>query len=323
MAVPGFTEPRRRAVVPAAASITVSLIVTLVLAGCGSSNAASSSTTTAAGTGGKVLQVVVAENDWGSIASQVGGKYVHVTSIIADPNADPHVYEPTPADGRTVATADLVWYNGIGYDDWMPKLLAADPGKRTVLSVGQVVGVADGGNPHRWYNPADVQSVIKAYVADLAKLDPGQSGYFQSQATTYNTVGLKAYNDEIALIKSKYSGVPVGASESIFAMLSPALGLNLITPPSFLKAISEGTDVSAADKATIDNQIKNHLIKVYVYNSQNSTPDVQTQVKEAQDAGIPTATITETLVPPTASYQDWQTNQLNGIAAALAKATGK
>ena len=323
MGIPRFTKPWRRALVSAAGPVTVALVVALVLAGCGSSNAASSPTTSSVGTSGKVLQVVAAENDWGSIAAQVGGKYVHVTSIITDPNTDPHAYEPTPADGRTVATADLVWYNGIGYDDWMPKLLAADPGNRSVLSVGQVVGVAAGGNPHRWYNPADVQTVIMAYVADLSKLDPAYAGYFQSQAMTYNTVGLKAYNDEIALIKSKYSGVPVGASESIFAMLSPALGLNLITPPSFLKAISQGTDVSAADKATIDNQIKNHLIKVYVYNSQNSTPDVQTQVKESQDAGIPTATITETLVPPTATYQDWQTTQLNGIAAALAKATGR
>ncbi|HEX3539940.1 MAG TPA: zinc ABC transporter substrate-binding protein [Acidimicrobiales bacterium] len=322
MGIPGFSGPRRRALVPAA-PFTVPLVAALLLAtGCGSSRAAGSSTTSV-GTGGKVLQVVVAENDWGSIAAQVGGKFVHVTSIITDPNADPHTYEPTPADGRTVATADLVWYNGIGYDNWMPKLLAADPGNRTVLSVGQVVGVADGGNPHRWYNPADVQTVIKSYVADLSKLDPASGSYFQSQATTYNAMGLKAYNDEIALIKSKYSGVPVGASESIFAMLSPALGLSLITPPSFLKAISEGTDVSAADKTTIDNQIKNHLIKVYVYNSQNSTPDVQTQVKEAQDAHIPTATITETLVPPTATYQDWQTTQLNGIAAALATATGR
>jgi zinc/manganese transport system substrate-binding protein len=293
----------------------------LVAAAC-SSGAATKSAPAGGGTG-KVLQVVVAENDWGSIAAQVGGQHVHVTSIIVDPNADPHVYEPTPADGRTVAGADLVWYNGIGYDDWMPKLLSADPGRRTVLDVGQVVGVANGGNPHRWYNPADVQKVISTYVTDLSKLDPVDAGYFQSQAATFDSVGLRQYDAEIALIKSKYSGTPVGASESIFSVLAPSLGLNLVTPYSFLKAISEGTDVSAADKATIDHQIKNHLIKVYVYNSQNTTPDVQAQLAECKAEHIPTATITETLVPPTATYQYWQTRQLVGIAAALAQATGR
>jgi zinc/manganese transport system substrate-binding protein len=105
-------------------------------------------------------------------------------------------------------------------------------------------------------------------------------------------------------------------------MLAPALGVNLITPPEFMKAISEGTDVSAADKATIDNQIKSHQIKVYVYNSQNSTPDIQAQVAEAKSVNIPTATITETLIPPTNTYEAWQTAQLQGILSALNRARG-
>ncbi|HEY3811396.1 MAG TPA: zinc ABC transporter substrate-binding protein, partial [Acidimicrobiales bacterium] len=109
-------------------------------------------------------------------------------------------------------------------------------------------------------------------------------------------------------------------SESIFSMLAPALGLNVLTPYSFLRAISEGTDVSAADKSTIDHQIKTQQIKIYVYNSQNTTPDVQAQLSECKAAGIPTTTITETLTPATATYQDWQTKQLQGILDALNKA---
>src|SRR5581483_4118976 len=129
-----------------------------------------------------------------------------------------------------------------------------------------------GGNPHRWYNPADVQAVIKQMVTDFSNLDPAGRGYFARQRTRFNTVALRQYNALIAAIKAKYSGTPVGASESIFAMLAPALGLKLITPYSFLKAISEGSEVSAADKQLIDSQIKHHLIKIYVYNSQNVTP---------------------------------------------------
>jgi len=294
----------------------MTVVAVLAAAGCSTSG-----TKTSATPGSAVVQVVAAENFWGSIAAQVGGSHVHVTSIVTDPNADPHAYEPTPADGRIMATAQLVIVNGLGYDPWAPKLLAADSGHMTVLTVGDLLGLKDGDNPHRWYNPPEVQKVIGAYVADLAKADPGDAGYFASQENWFDTVGLKSYNELIAQIKAKYSGTAVGASESIFSMLAPALGLNLVTPYSFLRAVSEGTDVSAADKSTIDNQIKSHQIKIYVYNSQNATPDVQAQLDECKAAKIPTTTITETLAPATATYQDWQTKQLQGILDALIEAS--
>jgi zinc/manganese transport system substrate-binding protein len=114
----------------------------------------------------------------------------------------------------------------------------------------------------------------------------------------------------------------VGASESIFFPLAEATGLNLLTPGSFLTAISDGTEPTAADKTTIDAQIRSHQIKVYVFNSQNSTPDVKAQVDEARAAGIPTTTFTETLTPPTASFQDWQVAQLEALESTLARAAG-
>jgi zinc/manganese transport system substrate-binding protein len=269
----------------------------------------------------RVIQVVAAENFWGSIAAQVGGRHARVVSIITSPTADPHVYEPTAADARTIVQSQLVIENGVGYDPWAARMLATSSGQ-TVLDVGEVVGVPVGGNPHRWYNPADVQAVIATLVADFSRIDPADRAYFRAQATRFDHIALRRYHALISTIRSKYAGTPVGASESIFAMLAPALGLKLITPDSFLKAISEGTDVTAADKLTIDNQIRKHLIKIYVYNSQNITHDVQVQLAEAKAQHIPTATITETLVPPTSSYQAWQVRQLQGIEAALAKATG-
>jgi zinc/manganese transport system substrate-binding protein len=270
---------------------------------------------------GAVVRVVAAENFWGSIASQLGGAHVHVVSIITNPNTDPHSYEPTAADARTLADAQLVIENGIGYDPWVPKLLSADGGSPTVLNVGDVVGVSDGDNPHRWYNPADVQTVTQAIVTDLQRIDRGDAAYLQARRVAFDTVSLRAYDAAIAAIRAKYAGVPVGASESIFAMMAPALGLDLITPPTFLRAISEGADVSAADKETIDAQIKGHEIKIYVYNSQNVTPDVQAQLGEVKRAHIPYATITETLSPASATFQAWQTRELLGIEAALARAT--
>jgi zinc/manganese transport system substrate-binding protein len=277
-----------------------------------------------ASAGGRVVQVAAAENFWGSIAAQLGGSHVHVTSVITNPATDPHEYEPTAIDARTLAGSQLVIVNGVGYDPWASDLLAADPVHgRIVLTVGDVVGVKPGGNPHRWYSPANVQQVIDAIVADYTRLDPPGSAYFAREKAAFETKGLGAYKAEIAAIRSRYAGVAVGASESIFAPLAQALGLRLLTPASFLNAISEGTDPNANDISTIDGQIAHRQIKVWVFNSQNSTPDVQRLTGLARAKGIPVTTITETLAPATATFQAWQVAQLRALRAALAKATGR
>jgi zinc/manganese transport system substrate-binding protein len=269
------------------------------------------------------LRVVAAENFWGSIAAQLGGARVQVTSLITNPATDPHEYEPTASDARSLAEAQLVIVNGVGYDPWAPQLLAANPVKgRIVLTVGDLVGIKAGGNPHRWYSPGDVQQVIAAIVADYKQLDPGDTAYFDRERASFETKSLGAYKAELALIRRRYTGVPVGASESIFAPLAQALGLDLVTPSSFLKAISEGTEPTASDKTTIDRQIARRQIKVWVENSQNNTPDVQRLTDEARAKGIPVTTITETLAPATATFEAWQVAQLKALAAALAKATG-
>ncbi len=296
------------------------LVVCLVGAAC--SVDTSESGAAAGTTRGGVIQVVAAENFWGSIASQIGGAHVHVVSIITNPNTDPHSYEPTAADARSMARAGMVIENGIGYDPWAQNLLSADPSSIVTLDVGAVLGLPADANPHRWYNPGDVRTVINRLTSDYQKLDPSHRSYFAAQERHFETVDLAAYDATIADIRATYRGTPVGASESIFAMLAPALGLKLITPPTFLKAISEGTDVSVADKETIDNQIRDHRIKIYVYNTQNVTPDVQAQLQEVKAERIPYATITETLQPAGATYQAWQTRQLLGIEAALARARG-
>jgi zinc/manganese transport system substrate-binding protein len=302
-------------------ALALAVIVGPVIIAAGSSaSPATQAANASSNSGGRVVTVVAAENFWSSIASQIGGQHAHVISIITNPNTDPHSYEPSALDARSIAGAQLVIENGIGYDPWAARLLAADEGGQTVLSVGSTLGLADGANPHRWYNPADVQQIVRQLVADYSKLDPADSAYFARQRAHFDTAGLREYHSLIKAIGRKFGGAPVGASESIFAMLAPALRLRLITPYSFLKAISEGGEVSAADKLTIDNQISHHLIKVYVYNSQNVTPDVQAQIRAARAARIPIATITETLAPPQDSYQAWQDRQLRGIEAALAKA---
>jgi zinc/manganese transport system substrate-binding protein len=292
------------------------LIAVLALVGAGLSTARTRTTA------GSTLQVVAAENFWGSIASQLGGDRVHVTSVISSPATDPHDYEPTAADARTMAGAQMAIVNGIGYDPWAGKLIAANPVHgRVVLTVGDVVGLEPGANPHRWYSPSDVQSVIDRIVRDYTKLDPKGASYFKRQKARFETRGLAQYTRLIATIKRTYRGVPVGASESIFAPLAQALGLKLLTPPSFLKAISEGAEPTASDKTAIDRQIASRQIKVWIFNSQNSTPDVQRITDAARKKRIPVTTITETPTPAGVSFQAWQSRQLEALAAALAQAT--
>jgi zinc/manganese transport system substrate-binding protein len=266
----------------------------------------------------------VAENFWGSIAKQEGGNRAQVTSIIVNPNADPHAYEPTTADARLLASAQYVVYNGAGYDPWAPKLLAANPVKgRRVLEVSQLIGKKEGDNPHMWYSPSYVARVAARITADFKRLDPHDAAYFDRQHTDFMNVALKPYHQEIALIARKYHGVKVSATESIFQYLAQALHLNLITPYGFMKALSEGTEPTAQDKATFDQQITRKEIKVFVFNSQNSTPDTNALETKAKAEGIPVVPITETLQPAAASFQTWQTSQLRALAAALHRATGR
>jgi zinc/manganese transport system substrate-binding protein len=302
---------RRRAAVVV---LLVAFAAALVLSGCGGVSSAST-------TG---LSVVAAENFWGSIAKQIAGTKANVHSIITNPAQDPHSYEPTANDARTMATSQLAIVNGIGYDPWAPKLLNANPdGARIVLTVGNLFGLHEGDNPHRWYDPADVEAVANKIAADLEKLDPKNAAYYGRRLHTFETSDLASYHAVIAQIKARYAGVPVGASESIFALQAPALGVDLITPYSFMKAISEGTEVSAQDTITTEQQITGHQIKVWVYNSQNATPQIQHLNALARANHIPIATVTETLSPQTDTFEQWQVTQLQGIERALHEATGR
>jgi zinc/manganese transport system substrate-binding protein len=286
----------------------------LALAGCGGGG----------GAGHAGLQVVAAENFWGSIAAQLAGSKATVRSIIVNPDPDPHSYDATAADARSFAAARLAIVNGIGYDDWAPKLLAASPlSGRITLNVGGLLGRHAGDNPHQWYSPSNVMRVVAAISSDLARLDPGDAAYFRARERAFATTALARYHALIAEIRARYHGVAVGYSESIFQPLGAALGLRLLTPYSFAKAIAEGTDVTAADKQTVDRQAQQRLIKVWVFNSQNVTPDVQRVNQLARAAGIPIATVTETLSPARDSFQQWQVGELEGLARALARGTGR
>jgi zinc/manganese transport system substrate-binding protein len=191
------------------------------------------------------------------------------------------------------------------------------------LNVGATLGLHDGDNPHQWYSPTSVRRVIAAIVAAYDRLDPRDASYFAQRQRTFQRYGLARYDALRREIRARYAGVPVGYSESIFQPLGVDLRLRLLTPESFARAVAEGGDVTAADKQAVDTQASRRQIAVWVFNSQNVTPDVQRVTALARARGIPVATVTETLSPAGDSFQQWQVAQLQALARALHRATGR
>jgi zinc/manganese transport system substrate-binding protein len=217
--------------------------------------AGSAASAPASGGSSKVLQVVAGENFWGSIATQLGGTHANVTSIVTDPNADPHEYESNTADARLFAQANYVILNGVGYDTWAQKLLDANPvSGRKVFTAGELVGKKEGDNPHLWYNPTYVEQVADQITKDYQTLDSADAAYFTQQRSAFEKA-LSEYHQRINEIKTKFAGQKIGATESIFVYLANALGLDLISPPAFMVAVAEGNDPPASSVAAFGQQV--------------------------------------------------------------------
>ena len=272
----------------------------------------------------EVLQVVAAENFWGSLVSQIGGAHAQVLSVVSDPNADPHEYESNATDARAVATANYVIENGAGYDSWMDKLVAAgsEPGRK-VLNVATLLGKKEGDNPHFWYSPVYVNQVALQMEQDLIALDPVNASYYASQYAAFQT-SLAPYQNRIAAIKQQFGGTKVAATEDIFAYLAAATGLDLVSPPPFIQAVAEGNDPPAPSIVEFENQLAGGGIQLLVYNEQTVTPLTENMKKLAADRGIPVVGVTETIQPPDVSFEDWMNAELIELENALnAKAFGQ
>lgn len=270
------------------------------------------------------IQIVAAENFWGSLVTQLGGTHVTVLSIVTDPNADPHEYESNTADAIAIANARLVIVNGAGYDDWALQLIAAsNTPHQIVLNVQELVNQPIGANPHFWYSPYYVNDTVNAMYKDLVSIDPSNTAYYTQQYAALNS-SLAVYNGRIDAIKQQFGGTQVASTESIFVYLANATGLDLVSPAAFMQAVSEGNDPPAQSIVQFNQLIQSGSVKMLVYNSQTVSPLTQNIEALANQQGIPVVPITETVQPPTALFQDWMNSQLIAIQNALnSQAQGK
>jgi zinc/manganese transport system substrate-binding protein len=264
-----------------------------------------------------LIQVVAAEDFWGSLISQLGGSRTQVLSIVTDPNADPHEYESNGQDAQAIANAAFVIVNGAGYDDWALKLISASSTpNQVVLNVADLLGKKVGDNPHFWYSPYYVNCTVKAMYDDLVSIDPSDRVYFMQQYVSLNA-SLGAYNERISNVRAQFAGVKVASTESIFVYLANATELDLVSPPAFMDAVSEGNDPPAQSVVQFQQLLENGTVSVFVYNAQTVTPITESMKALAASKSIPVVAITETIQPSDATFQAWMNGELISLRNAL------
>lgn len=266
--------------------------------------------------GSHTITIVAAENFYGDIVKQIGGSHVSVTSILSDPNVDPHEYQSSVQTGLTVSQADLVIKNGGGYDDWMDKILSAAPkSNRLLLTAYALAPVHLPENEHVWYSFANISAIAQAITTDLQKLDPPNAHIFTTNLQTFQQ-SLQPLQSKIEQIRMRYNGTPVGLTETIYLYQAQLEGLRVLTPFAFAKAIAEGNDPPADAVITTTDQIVNHQIKVLLYNKQTVTPVTTNLENLARTKHIPLVPLSETM-PVDKTYQTWMSDQLSVLQTAL------
>ena len=148
-----------------------------------------------------------------------------MTSIISEPGVDPHLYESNARDAGAVARADLVIENGLGYDAAIHKLLSSGSRRdRAELVVAEVLGAAEGANPHLWYDIPRIPRVAQAIVDELVRLDPDGRPTYEANLATF-TASLQPLFDAIADVATKHGGAQVAYTEPVAAYLLEAMHL--------------------------------------------------------------------------------------------------
>jgi zinc/manganese transport system substrate-binding protein len=289
--------------------VCAAVATVLVAAGCGSKRSPA----------GGPLRVVAAENVYGDIVRQIGGAHVEVTSILSDPNADPHLFEPGTKNGLAVSQAGLVIQNGVGYDAFMSRLEHASPSKsRAVITVADVLGVhGSNANPHLWYDVPELPKIAAAIAAGLERQDPAHAPSYGRGLARFDA-SLAPLQREVAAIKTSFAGRAVAYTEPVPGYLLAAAGLQNVAPEAFTRAIEDGTEPSPAAVATMTGLATDHKIQALLYNTQAISP-ITTRIRDAaKAAGIPIVGVTETL-PAGRTFQAWQLAQAHALQRALAR----
>jgi zinc/manganese transport system substrate-binding protein len=268
---------------------------------------------------GEPVHVVAAENFYGDVAKQIGGPSVKVTSILSNPDQDPHLFEASPSVARNLSGAQIVIYNGIDYDPWMADLLSASKAPdRKVIVVADLIGKTSGDNPHIWYDPATMVAAARAMKDAFVAADPANKADYEKRLVAFED-SIKPVQDKIAELRKRSAGVPVTATEPIFGYMFEALGMD-VRNGDFQLAVMNDTEPSPSQIAAFEDDLKNHRVKLFVYNSQATDPLAERMLKLAKASNIPVVGANET-EPSGSTYQAWMTKELVAVDKALSPLT--
>ena len=261
------------------------------------------------------ITLVAAENFYGDVAQQIGGPAVRVTSILSNPDQDPHLFEASPSVARSLAAARIVVYSGIDYDPWMERLLGASRSShRRAIAVAPLAARKTGDNPHVWYDTETMLAYAAVLTEALAAEDPANAAGFRQRLAQFQA-SMQPIQARIGALRDRLAGTPVTATEPIFGYMFDALGMRSRNQ-SFQLAVMNNTEPSASDVAAFEDDLKTHQVKLLVYNSQATDPTAARMEKIAKAAGVPVLGATET-EPPGTSYQAWMTGALDAVDRAL------
>ena len=294
-----------------AAVAAVLTVLALSAAGCSRGDATDSAHSTT------VIYAIGAENEYANVLSQIGGKYVHVTAILDNPNTDPHTFEASPQVAQEVSSAQLIVQNGVGYDSWMTKIESASANpQRKVIVVQDLLGLPDSTpNPHLWYDPKTMPAAAKAMAADLSALQPSHAAYFQANLTKFDN-SLGPWLTAIAQFKAKYAGTAAATTEPVADYLLTAMGIDNRTPFTFQADIMNGVDPAPEDVALENGFFSKHQVKVFCYNQQ-VVDSLTTSIRQnALNDGVPVVGVYETM-PTGYSYQSWMLAEVHAIERAV------
>jgi len=267
-----------------------------------------------------VINAIGAENEYANVLSQIGGSYVHVSSILNNPNTDPHTFEASPSVAEEVSQAELIVQNGVGYDGFMNQIESASPNsRRKVIVVQHVLGLPDSTpNPHLWYAPTTMPAVATVMASDLALLDPAHAAYFQARLQAFQA-SLKPWFSAIAAFKAAYPGGAVATTEPVADYLLEAMGTKNLTPFVFQADIMNGVDPAPEDISLENGFFTKHQVKVFAYNQQ-VVDSLTTSIRQtAKSAGVPVVGVYETMPTPGYDYQTWMLAEVAAIKAAVAR----
>ncbi|WOT39785.1 metal ABC transporter solute-binding protein, Zn/Mn family [Streptomyces coeruleorubidus] len=288
-----------------------------LLAGCDSSSDSADAESAPA-----KVPVVASTNVYGDIVRSIGADKVDVTSVISDPDQDPHSYEADTQNQLALSKAKVVVENGGGYDDFVDRMLKSghNDAAQVINAVrisGKTAPKGSALNEHVWYDFPTVARVADRISAALAKADPADAAAFRKNATAFKAE-LTPLEAKEARIKKEHGGEAVAITEPVPLYMTEASGLVNRTPAAFSEAIEEGDDVSPRVLQESLALFGGRKVEVLVYNEQTSGPQTEKSEAAAKAAGIPVVPVTETL-PKGEDYLGWMTANVDALASALAK----